>query len=224
MSAPDPLAPTHDFALAVFARKYLAPPFRRLFKAKIHGTHNVPDGPVIFAGNHISYADPMILWASASRPVHFMAKSTLWKNPVLAWGLSRLWAFPVDRDKPDRTAIQIAETLLKRGDTVGIFPEGTRNLSGTADAQLGVAFIALRAGVPIVPVAIVGTEKIRPRGVRTIRFPQITIAFGPPIEPGDFTAASRKEQMAMITSAVMEGIESQVAKVREGSLEEGSAR
>ncbi len=224
MSAPNPLAPTNSFTFALSVRKYLASPFRRLFRTKVYGTQNVPDGPVIFAGNHISYADPMILWASASRPVHFMAKSTLWENPVLAWGLSRLWAFPVDRDKPDRTAIHIAETLLKRGDTVGIFPEGTRNLSGTADAQQGVAFIALRAGAPIVPVAIVGTEKIRPRGVRTIRFPQVKIAFGQPIVPADFSEGTRKEQMAMITSAVMKGIESQVAKVREGSLEEGSAR
>jgi len=212
-----PLDPPNSFLLARLVRKFAAPLFLRLFRTRVIGIENVPSGPKIFAGNHISYADPMILWCVTTEPIHFMAKSTLWDNAVLGWLLSALWAFPVDRGKSDRVSIQTAEALLKRGDDVGIFPEGTRNLEGTAQAQMGVSFIALRVGVPVVPVAIVGTDRIKPPGSRFIRFPQVTVSFGMPIYRSDFENGDRKAIMSSMTTRVMESIVSEVDRVS-GSL------
>ncbi len=139
----------------------------------------------ILAGNHVSYGDPTLLWCVAPRQVRFMGKAELWDNPLFAWVLARVLAFPVRRGAADRQAISTATGYLKEGSLVGIFPEGTRsrNAEGLGEGQEGVAFIAMRAGVPIVPVGIDGTARIKPEGTRMLRFPRVTMCFGEPVDP-----------------------------------------
>ena len=106
-----------------------------LYRTRFIGAHHVPATGALIAANHVSYLDPVLLWCGATRPIHFMAKADLWTVPVVGWVLPRLWAIPVRRGEPDRSAISNATTLLQEGELVGIFPEGTRHR--VADDSLG---------------------------------------------------------------------------------------
>lgn len=214
MSAPAPLDDPRTFLLGRFLHATAAHLLLALFRVKVLGRENLPSGGAVLAGNHISYADPVLLWCAVRPRVHFMAKSELWSNPVLAWGLSRFWAFPVRRGQSDRDAINTATELLKRGEYVGIFPEGTRNTSGDATVQGGAAFIAMRAGVPIVPVGIAGTDAVRPPGTRTIRFPRVTMSLGKPVTAEEFGETGRKERVEAMTAETMRRIAVELERAR----------
>lgn len=186
------------------------------FRVKVEGAENIPPGPAVIAGNHVSYLDPVLLWCAWPRPVHFMARIDLWDHKVLGWGLDHLWAFPVTRASADRQALATANDLLKRGELVGIFPEGTRQRDGGAElgeAQGGVSFIAMRAGVPVVPTGIAGTERAMPRGAKFPRLVMVTIRVGEPVRPEDFSG-SRKEVVEAMTSTVMDRIAEAREKAR----------
>lgn len=211
-----PPRPPRTWGFARFLRAMVAPVLSGLFRTRVIGAENVPaSGGVVLAGNHISYADPVLLWCRAPRPTHFMAKSELWDNAVLAWGLDHVWAFPVRRGRSDREAIAKASGFLAAGEPVGIFPEGTRNVDGSAEVQDGAAFIALRSGVPVVPVGIAGTDLIRPKGSRMMRFPKVVIAFGAPIAPESLPEGGRKERMEALTAEIVRGMAEQLERARE---------
>ena len=125
------------------------------------GSKNLPrEGAVIVASNHVSNWDPIIVGVIFKRPIHFMGKVELFNNPLLGKLLTKLYAFPVRRGAADRKAIREALELLAEGKVLGIFPEGARNKTGDdMKAQLGVAMLALKAGVPVIPVACVGTDR-----------------------------------------------------------------
>jgi 1-acyl-sn-glycerol-3-phosphate acyltransferase len=197
-------------ALGVFLRATFGPLLAALYRTRVIGAENVPDGPAILCGNHISNMDPVLLWIVAPRPVRFMAKAEAWDNKLMAWGLPRVWAFPVKRGEPDRRAITVASEVLRDGHLLGVFPEGTRNTDGTAEAQDGAAFLALRNGVPIVPLGVYGTDRIKPAGARLPRFPRVVISYGEPIRPEEFTQGGRKERMEAMTAEVMRGIARQL--------------
>jgi len=188
-----------------------------LFKTRVHGGDNVPATGAIIAGNHVSHMDPVLLWCASPRPVHFMAKRELWDSRFLAWFLPRAWAFPVNREGADRAAIETATQFLKDGDLVGIFPEGTRSEDGQTlgEAHGGAAFIAMRAGVPVVPVAFVGTENVMPKGKLLPRLRRVTVSFGTPVDPAAFTEGGRKERVDAMTSAIMERIAAEIDHARE---------
>jgi 1-acyl-sn-glycerol-3-phosphate acyltransferase len=189
-----------------------------LFRTQVIGRANVPaTGGVILAGNHVSYADPLLLWVVSPRPAHFMAKVELWDHTVLAWGLDTFWGFPVRRDVVDREALRQAGTLLKTGEVVGIFPEGTRTSGdGLGEAHNGAAFLAIHNHVPIVPVGISGTGDILPDGARFPRLPKVVISFGEPISPDAFGEHGHKERVGEMTKAVMAGIAREVEAARKG--------
>ncbi|MBE0475751.1 MAG: 1-acyl-sn-glycerol-3-phosphate acyltransferase [Coriobacteriia bacterium] len=179
---------------------------RPFFRIRWVGQGNVPRaGGVILAGNHVSYLDPIVIPAGLWRPVSFMAKAELFAIPVLGWLLRALHSFPVRRDTADRGAIAKASRRLEGGWAVGIFPEGTRVREGGGQGQEGAAFLAMRTGAPIVPVGIDGTGGVRPPGVRSVRFPRISVAYGEPIEPGAFAGGSR-ERVSAMTAELMAGI------------------
>ena len=218
MSAPALGAPARGegappWRLARFARATLAKGLAALYRTRVVGIEQVPtDGRYLLAGNHVSYLDPALLWCVTPLPTHFIARQELFEIPVVGWVLRRLWAFPISRGEADREAIQRATTLLKAGEPVGIFPEGTRQTTESGgeqrlgQAHQGVAFIALRAEVPIVPVAISGTEKALPRGAVLPRFPRVTIRFGRPVHAEEFADEGRRAKMEAMTAEVMRRI------------------
>jgi len=188
-----------------------------LFRTTFVGVENVPATGAVLAGNHVSYMDPVLLWCGAPRPCRFMAKRELWDNPVLGWALPRLWSFPVARGEADRAAIGAATEYLRAGELVGIFPEGTRAdlTSGEAGtAHGGAAFLAIRAGVPIVPVAFAGTERVWPRGQRLPRLARVVIKYGTPIQPDTHAAGSLKERVAAVTERLMARIAEELEAAR----------
>jgi len=158
------------------------------FRMKRIGREHIPKrGPVIIASNHRSFLDPFVIACMARRPMYYVAKKEIFQyNRLLAWALGALGAFPVDRGGGDAAFIDTAKVILARGDIVLIFPEGTRTRPGAlGKPKRGVGRLALETGVPVVPVAVIGTEAIRRgwrlrphqvriRAGRALRFPQVS--------------------------------------------------
>ena len=135
---------------------------RLLIGLRVEGTSNVPaEGGVLIVSNHLCNADPLFVSVACPRPTHFMAKKELFEVPVLRWAMRKFGEFPVDRGAADRWAIKRSFATLEQGIALGMFPEGTRSRSGALKEALpGAGLIGLRGGVPIVPVAVIGTEKL----------------------------------------------------------------
>ncbi len=170
--------------------------FSLVFRWKIVGVENIPPGGVIIAANHISLWDPPVLGTAIPRRIHFMAKEELFTNPIFSWLITKLGAFPVKRGAADRTAIRTALALLENGSILGIFPEGTRSKDGRLGAaEPGLALLALKAGVPVVPAALIGTNKVFQDGQL---LPTFKVIFGKPIVLNrDSTAKESMEAMSM---------------------------
>ena len=186
-----------------FIRSFFHYFFKVFFRYKIVGAEHIPaHGGVIIAANHISLWDPPALGAAFIRPIHFMAKEELFNIPILKWVITKIHAFPVKRGAADRSAIKHAINLLKKGDILGVFPEGTRSKSGElGKPEPGMIMIALKAGAPIVPAAIIGTNQIFKKGCF---LPQFIIKFGVPIHIGE--EKTDKEMMEGLNNKVMQEI------------------
>lgn len=208
--------PPKRFWLAHVVRATIGNLLKALFRVTLLDADRIPHGGVVIAGNHLSYADPVLLWCKSPRPVHFMARSNLWDTTFLGWALDQFWAFPVKRGAADREALSQAGAYLKAGEPVGIFPEGTRRFKRAEDddARGGAAFIALRNEVPLLPVGIAGTDRIKPPGAKMFRFPKVVIAVGEPIDPAAFEGG-RKERVEAITAELMRRIDEQVRRAEE---------
>ena len=189
------------------------------YRTRFIGAENVPVSGAVLAGNHASYLDPALLWCGAPRPTHFVAKAELWELGWLGWLLDRFWAIPVERGSADRAMISTATELLGRDELVGMFPEGTRGHGGSdelGEAHGGVAFIAMRAGVPIVPVGIAGTDRALPRGAKMPRLTKVVFSYGEPIHPDDFEGG-RKERIEAMTKELMRRIRVERDRAREAA-------
>lgn len=118
------------------------------------------EGGVLVCANHYSWMDAVAVAIVLSRPVHFMAKEELFRNPLLAWFFRGVHAYPVKRGAADRAAVKETLSLLERGEVVGIFPEGTRTKTGElGPGQPGIGLFSHRARVPILPIGIAGSYK-----------------------------------------------------------------
>jgi len=128
----------------------------------VRGGRNMPrHGPVIVVANHLHNFDPLAVAIAVPRTVRYMSKKELWRTGFDGRFYELYGAFPVDRSKADRVALRFAERLLKNGEVLGMFPEGTRSPTGAiAHVAPGTAFVAVRTGAPILPVAITGTEDL----------------------------------------------------------------
>jgi len=152
-----------------------------LIRWQVSGRENIPkQGAVLVVSNHLSLADPPLLNLALDRPVRFMAKKNLFRFKIIGNFMRGLGAFPVYRGRPDRRAFRQAEQVLADGLTLVIFPEGTRSRSRQLrQAFPGPSLIALRSGVPIVPVGITGTD-ILEHGMGILTRPRVTVNIGRP--------------------------------------------
>ena len=179
-----------------FAKAAVGAALRGVWHMRVHGAERVPlTGPLIVACNHVSYFDPPALGVAMPRPIHYMAKTELFAIPVLGRVITWLGAFPVDRSRGDRAAIKRSVEVLRSGEALGIFPEGTRNPTGEVEPQVGVALLASLAGAPVVPAFVSGTAKAN-------RLARIDVAFGEPMQIGTGQKATR-EDLAKWTGEIM---------------------
>ncbi|KPL59761.1 lysophospholipid acyltransferase family protein [Rossellomorea vietnamensis] len=160
--------------LYTFARGLVKSILSPLYRIEVKGLEHFPkDGGVLLCTNHIDNLDPPVVGISAPRPVSFMAKEELFNVPVLGKLLPDLRAFPVKRGMSDREALRKGLKVLKQGDVLGLFPEGTRSKTGQIGKGLaGAGFFALRSEAYVVPCAIIGPYK---------PFRKLKVVFGAPI-------------------------------------------
>jgi 1-acyl-sn-glycerol-3-phosphate acyltransferase len=190
-------------SLRVFARLVI-PLVARL---RTEGLENVPrSGPVILAVNHIHWTDIPMIAVRVPRITHFMAKSELFRKPLLGGLIRMLGAFPVRRGEGDREAIRTAERLLAEGEVCVIFPEGHRSESGALiPAHPGTGYVAVRTGAPVVAVGVQGTKRVF-KGLRYGPFrPTATIRYSKPFTVGTGGRVS-KEDMVAATDEIMRQI------------------
>ncbi len=172
------------------------------------GQENIPEtGAVIICPNHISYVDPPAVGSGMRRQVHFMAKEELFKVPVLGGLIARAGSFPVRRGTADRTAIRRAMDLLTDGRVVCLFPEGTRSSDGKLQSpELGVGFIALKTGAPVIPVALIGTDRVLPSHSGRPHRHRSRIVFGQPMRFDDLGGSGDRAAMEEIGRRIMGAI------------------
>jgi len=172
------------------------------------GSKRMPkEGGVILAPNHVSYLDPPLVGSGISRQVHFMAKQELFDIPVFGFLIRAVGAFPVKRGTADRGALKKALELLNEGRVVCIFPEGARSQDNNLQPpELGFAMIALKSRVPVVPTALVGTERSLSPKSPFFRFGRIKIMYGNPMTFEDLYDKSGRESLEEVGRRVMEAI------------------
>jgi len=156
-----------------------------------HGAEHIPDeGGVLIASNHASFLDPPIVGSGyRKRPIHFMARDTLWNSKFGSWWMTSVGCIPVSRGTGDMRALKTTIKLLKENKVVSMFPEGTRSEDGELQKPLGgIGFIIEKSNCIVVPAYIDGSYKSYPKGSRFIKPTKVSIYYGKPITPEEFQA------------------------------------
>jgi 1-acyl-sn-glycerol-3-phosphate acyltransferase len=182
-----------------------------LFDLKTYGGENIPrSGGVLLAANHQSYLDPIVIGVKVERPISYLANQYLFEIFGFSWLIRRLHAFPVQQGKGDRAAVAIAIDRLREGHVLNVFPEGHRSPDGQLKTlHGGVALIARKAGVPLVPVAVDGSFEAWPRHSKVFRTRPVHVMYGKPI---DVSEMSSREIMETLEARIREMIEELKAK------------
>ncbi|MGH9165375.1 MAG: lysophospholipid acyltransferase family protein [Acidimicrobiales bacterium] len=170
---------------------------RMFWRLSVEGLEHVPAGAFILAPVHRSNIDTPLVGIVTRRRLRYMGKDSMWKYKPVGWFFDVLGSFPVRRGTVDREALQRCLEILEAGEVLVLFPEGTRQ-SGPVVQSLweGAAYLALRAGVPIVPVGIGGSERAMPKGARFVRPVKVHIVIGPPIAVGADAPAGRRVSLS----------------------------
>ncbi|WP_084245486.1 lysophospholipid acyltransferase family protein [Planomicrobium okeanokoites] len=184
--------------LYTFGKALVKTALTPLYRFEVTGTEKFPDqGGILLCSNHIHALDPPVVGMTSPRTVHFMAKEELFKVPVLGRILPQVNAFPVKRGMSDREALRSALRILKNGDVVGLFPEGTRSTDGVLKKGLsGAGFFALRGDADVMPCAIIGPYK---------PFRKVKVVYGDPVLMAPYR--ERKASAEEVTSVIMESIQ-----------------
>ncbi len=217
MSGRCSVRPFGKFVLKPLWFGFLGPLFRRVFKIKAYGSEVLKrEGPLIIAPNHRSYIDPPLMGAIAPEPLVFLAKKELFEGKFRNWFFRNLNAIPVDRSKADFEALDEALRRLEEGCKVCIFPEGRRAPeNGFLKPKPGVGYLAVKSGVPVVPVYIHNSTDILSRDNQKFRIPkrEVIVIFGRPMEFKGFPDSVKGYKE--VANLIMEEIKKLSRKVAE---------
>lgn len=197
-------------------RLLLIPLARFIWRPVVEGRDNVPaEGPLLIASNHLSFIDSMVIPLVAPRRVVFLAKAEYFtatdpRGRAIGRFFAALGAIPVQRGsgRAAQAGLDSALEVLSRGEGFGIYPEGTRSRDGRLyRGRTGVAWLALTAGCPVVPVGLVGTDRIQPVGARMPRVRRVTVRFGTPLDFSELHGQARSGKARReVTDQVMDAI------------------
>lgn len=191
----------------------LGPVMRLMFRPQVEGAEHVPgNGPVILAGNHLTFIDSMILPLVCDRQVVFIGKDEYvtgkgLKGRLMAWFFTGVGMIPVDRDggRGGVAALMTGRRVLEEGRMFGIYPEGTRSPDGRLyRGRTGIARLTLMTGAPVVPFAMIGTDKLQPGGAGLPRPGKVTVRFGEAMEFSRYEGMDRDRYvLRAVTDSVM---------------------
>ena len=207
----------------------VAPLSKLLWRPTVTGTEHVPrSGGVVIASNHLSFIDSFAIPIVAPRPVVFLAKSDYFTGTGVGGAVRRAFfegigSIPVDRhsSRAAQESLDAALEVLRAGRAFGIYPEGTRSRDGRLyKGRTGVAWLALTAGVPVVPVGLVGTDQVMPIGSNVPKLAKVRVTFGPPIAPDRFAAMPAGKGRRLLTDEVMQAIAALSGQERADSYNE----
>jgi 1-acyl-sn-glycerol-3-phosphate acyltransferase len=182
---------------------------RWYFRLRVEGAAHLPAaGPCVLAANHVSYADPIVLATACPRPVRFIVDRGQYRRPLVHWIAAGTGAIPVENNPRDLGSVRRALQALHDGAVLGIFPEGARSADGALGAlRPGAALLALRAGVPLVPAAIVGMFHAYSRHHLLPRPLPVTVRFGAPLPiPGSWRRHAAREHLDEATRLLAEAL------------------
>ncbi|WOF22092.1 lysophospholipid acyltransferase family protein [Microbacterium betulae] len=210
-------APVRPSWVYTLGRVVLAPLARTVYRPKMEGRENIPPkGAVIFASNHLSFIDSIVIpIAAAPRPVHFLAKSDYFTGRGLKGWFSRTFftavgAIPVDRGAGQAAldALDRQREILDTGAAVALHPEGTRSRDGRLyKGRTGVAYLALETGAPVVPIGLIGTDRVMPVGAKMPSLTErVTVRFGEPLDLSVHGPASSGKARRAATDEIMTAI------------------
>jgi 1-acyl-sn-glycerol-3-phosphate acyltransferase len=198
--------------LAYRTARFLTRIFLRIWERfESQGSQNVPaTGGCIIATNHVSFLDPPAVCCGLQhRYVRFMARDTLFTSTRIGgWFFHSVQCIPIDRTRGDVSALRRSIQVLRQGDVLAVFPEGTRSADGELKAAKGgVGFLIAKAGVPVVPAYVDGSFKAFPKGARFIKPGRVRIFYGPPIPVAEFAKLGQsRDAYEKIGQMLMAGI------------------
>ncbi|MEK0099861.1 lysophospholipid acyltransferase family protein [Streptomyces sp. A475] len=208
-----PLTPEGPLSRFAFIKAVLSPIMRLRFRPRVEGAENIPGtGPVILAGNHLTFIDSIVLPIVCDRQVLFIGKDEYvtgkgLKGRVMAWFFTGVGMIPVDRDGATGgvAALMTGRRVLEEGQVFGIYPEGTRSPDGRLyRGRTGIARLTLMTGAPVVPFAMIGTDKLQPGGSGLPRPGRVTVRFGEPMEFSRYDGMGRDRYvLRAVTDSVM---------------------
>jgi len=187
------------------------------------GRDNLPKkGAFIVASNHASYFDPIFIGIGMHQPLNFMARETLFKNPIFGAIIRSTHAFPVKRNFQDVGAMREAISRLKRGKPLLVFPEATRTLDGNLQFERvkgGISFLASEGGVSVIPAYIKGSYSVLPKGAKSIKVTPISVYFGKPLDFNEFVKSKAYQKQADAYKPFADFIMQEIAKLKENCNE-----
>lgn len=205
------------------SRGVLIPLSRIVYRPTIEGKDNVPPtGGVILASNHRSFIDSFAIPLVAPRQVRFLAKDEYWQGRGAKGALQRAFftsvgMVPVNRNSPQAAeeSLDAGLEVLRAGEAFGIYPEGTRSRDGRLyRGRTGVAWLALHANVPVVPVGLIGTQDIQPVGATLPKLAKVTVRFGKPIGVEPYRGLPAGKARRELTDEIMDAIAALTGQVR----------